>query len=493
MMHIKISIIVPVYNVSTYLEECLESLLNQTLQEIQIICVEDASTDNSKDILRSYESRSERITAIYHEKNMGTALTRNDGIDKACGEYIMFVDSDDFLERDCCERLYNHIVEKQVDVLQFGTTLLINDNVSQEMAEWVENFLKPCTRDIVDSNLVKECFCNETFDFNLTNKVWKADKCKKAISKMKTGKYIASEDRYAVFILLFYMKSFYGVEDKFYHYRLGVGVTGGEILELDRFEKRCSGADVISGVHEFLENENVLQEYHEELIRFGNLILWDCVDCWHNKLKKEDQKQGYQSLLKYWNAGEILGALGRVYFEEQKDIYDRVNEKKICAIYYRYIGYDVMDKVVSKYIELMKDSYDRMYIITDSDAEESGQVYMGIPLIHVPAATESNWDKYGLRSMELYDVIVEKGISKVFYLSPTSHIRMLDCLLLESMGITYSIGIEEYITDYYENEIIKLSDINQSLQRVKSHYDQIMNSRWYRTGERIKHIFKGER
>ena len=90
----KISIIVPVYNTSKYLDECLISLTSQTLNEIEIVCVNDGSTDNSLQILNNYKNKDDRIKII-DQKNQGVCAARNAGIRAAQGEYITFVDSDD--------------------------------------------------------------------------------------------------------------------------------------------------------------------------------------------------------------------------------------------------------------------------------------------------------------------------------------------------------------------------------------------------------------
>ena len=104
---IKVSVIVPVYNVESYLEECLESLVNQTLKDIEIICINDASTDNSLQILKEYKKKySKLIQIIDLKKNVGLGYARNNGLDKAQGEYIAFVDSDDYVDVTMCEKTY---------------------------------------------------------------------------------------------------------------------------------------------------------------------------------------------------------------------------------------------------------------------------------------------------------------------------------------------------------------------------------------------------
>ena len=111
----KVSIIVPVYNVEKYLERCLESLINQTYKNIEIIIINDGSTDNSLRILKEYERIDSRIKLI-DKNNEGLSQTRNVGINIATGEYITFVDSDDWIELDLLKILINLIKENNGDV-----------------------------------------------------------------------------------------------------------------------------------------------------------------------------------------------------------------------------------------------------------------------------------------------------------------------------------------------------------------------------------------
>lgn len=115
----KVSIIVPVYNTEKYLEECLSSLLAQTLIDIEIICVNDGSTDRSGQILDEYATKDNRITVI-HKTNGGVVSARNVGFDIATGKYIGFVDSDDWVESEMYEKLYEIAERESVDLVTSG-------------------------------------------------------------------------------------------------------------------------------------------------------------------------------------------------------------------------------------------------------------------------------------------------------------------------------------------------------------------------------------
>lgn len=119
----KLSVVVPVYNVESYLDECLDSLINQTVNDFSIICVNDGSTDSSREVLSKWELRDSRIRVI-DKDNGGLSSARNAGIDVVETEYVCFLDSDDRFHRDACERITELMDSSGADVLTFGATCL---------------------------------------------------------------------------------------------------------------------------------------------------------------------------------------------------------------------------------------------------------------------------------------------------------------------------------------------------------------------------------
>ena len=142
----KVSIILAVYNVEKYLKQCLDSLINQTLQDIEIICTDDGSTDSSLNILKEYQTKDGRIKII-EQKNQGPGVARNNAIDAATGKYIMIVDPDDWLELNGCELAYNQIENNQNDFVIFDYKRYIENTGKYETDEYV--FLP--YKDVIDN------------------------------------------------------------------------------------------------------------------------------------------------------------------------------------------------------------------------------------------------------------------------------------------------------------------------------------------------------
>ena len=128
----KISIIIPVYNVEKYLRECLDSCVNQTLENIEIICVDDCSPDNSIEILREYQIKDSRIKILRHKTNKNLGAARNTGLENATGEYVWFVDSDDYIDTKACQILYDAIKEFDVDMLSFSALKFVDEDKKRQ-------------------------------------------------------------------------------------------------------------------------------------------------------------------------------------------------------------------------------------------------------------------------------------------------------------------------------------------------------------------------
>lgn len=149
---VKVSVIIPVYNVEKYLDRCIQSILNQTLKEIEIILVDDGSSDNSSQICDEYSKKDNRIKVI-HKKNEGLGFARNSGMEIARGEYIAFVDSDDFIEKNGFEYMYKISVENKVDMCMSGYYKYNSQNKTKEKIEIIKKITT------YEGDEVKLCAC----------------------------------------------------------------------------------------------------------------------------------------------------------------------------------------------------------------------------------------------------------------------------------------------------------------------------------------------
>ncbi len=153
----KISVVIPVYNVEKYIEECLESVISQTFTDTEIICVDDCGTDGSMSVVERYAQQDSRIKILRHDKNKGLGAARNTGIEEAKGEYIFFLDSDDYILPDTLKNLYENAVRTKSDITVVHVEAFADDDSEEtikrvtESNKWLDKLVQDNFKVTVDN------------------------------------------------------------------------------------------------------------------------------------------------------------------------------------------------------------------------------------------------------------------------------------------------------------------------------------------------------
>lgn len=200
----KVSIIIPVYNPAQYLIKCLESVCGQTLRDIEIILINDCSTDGSLLLLQEYAKRDNRIKLIDLKENKGAAVARNIGIENASGEYLGFVDSDDFIDLNFYERLYEKASRTEADAVKGNIIMYHPQTNSTVLESWIDiNYL------------VKKHKAN--FCYFFTSAIYKSSLIKENSVNFLEGLIHFEDPYFTIKAALFYQK-LEVIDDVFYYY-----------------------------------------------------------------------------------------------------------------------------------------------------------------------------------------------------------------------------------------------------------------------------------
>lgn len=217
----KISIIVPVYKVEPYLGKCIESILAQTFIDFELILVDDGSPDGCGRICDKYAKADARI-AVIHKQNGGLSSARNAGLDIANGEYIGFVDSDDYIEPDMYEYLYNKLVEYDVDISCCGVRHFYGEKTST-CAQEIEEVLTP-------QEAIRHAFKGNISSVNAVSKLYK----RKVYSSIRFPIGKTTEDAYVIVdVLLNASKVFVSTKAKYNYVHRGESITTDSFTEKD--------------------------------------------------------------------------------------------------------------------------------------------------------------------------------------------------------------------------------------------------------------------
>ena len=191
----KFSIIIPIYNRSFFIDETLSSLLNQTYDDIEIICVDDCSTDESLQKIKSYAVKDKRVKVITHSKNLGPHCARQTGVSNASGDYILFLDCDDALEIFACAALYDILSKTDYDVLEFA----YKNKKSLSL---------PVPSITIDNLFDSLVYFKNPRAGTVWNKVYKKKLLQEAFSKMQSFYSVMGEDLYESIIIAYYARSY---------------------------------------------------------------------------------------------------------------------------------------------------------------------------------------------------------------------------------------------------------------------------------------------
>ncbi len=226
----KISVIVPIYNVEPYIEQCLASLVNQTMQDIEIICVDDCGTDNSMQIAEKFAKQDKRITIVHNEQNSGLSESRNNGVRACKAEYIMFCDSDDWFAPDMCEKMYTAITCDNADLAICGTEVIYEADHDRKSSDDRYFAIQhggtiDLTQDI--QNKYSVCAWNKIYKREIINKY-----------NVLFPRGLKYEDNYFYSAYCLWVEKVAFVGDKLYKYRRRAGsimnnTYGHKVLNLD--------------------------------------------------------------------------------------------------------------------------------------------------------------------------------------------------------------------------------------------------------------------
>lgn len=385
-----VTLIVPVYNGESSICACMDSIVNQTLKKIEIICVEDNSEDASAEILRGYAQRDERIRIVFHETNLGISQSRKDGVAYSSGKYIMFVNQDGQLCQDACQSALDAIEEYKTDIVQFDTDVI---NCAGEATETIltrKKMLQPCLDKIQTENLISSLWQDGKIGPDLWNKIYDGIICRKAFAEMEDIFVTVEPDWYALFLLTYYAKSYIGIEKKLYKCMFDGDSTDNKYISMSAFDAVMKEKDVWKCLVRFVENRHEKEKYQQILDDVYQCILSDCVNKWANNLLAEDVSEGFEHLINVWGMENVIPKLvdenwkDSVYIAEKMTEVERFKTSRkqndriqTIAIYYRCVrngGAQRVVAILANEWSKMRDENGkplyRVILVTDEETEE---------------------------------------------------------------------------------------------------------------------------
>lgn len=358
-----ISIIVPVYNTEKFIDKCLIALRNQTHKNIEIIVINDGSTDNSKEIIETHQQEDHRIK-LFNQNNSGPATSRNLGISNAVGRYVMFCDSDDWFELNMCELMLNKITTENVDLVMCDSIFHFEDGHNRTTGDIESHQLKTIGRiNLVDTN-------RADIFVVLWNKIFKNELIKKYQIRFPDG--YEFDDNSFLYQYLSISNCVFGFEKKLYNYKFRPGTL---MANLDHNKKYIHNIKSLEHTLNFILSNDVKNNW--------NFISKIC----HKQLYWVSRELNEQSRLMFWNKFKM-------------DIIPKLPEKIILSSMVlsaiEKSDFNLVDKIILQNSNVIKKS---LYNIT-----------------YYKKVSSYNKTKYYLFGLQIFKTTLYPNIKKYYFL-----------------------------------------------------------------------------
>ena len=310
----------PIYNDAEFLRESLDSLINQSLENIEIICINDASTDNSLEIINEYSAKDSRVRVINRLKNGGALVARKNGVAAATGDFIMFLDGDDYFTEDACETAYELIKKSNVDILCFS--LAINDHPEQEDHK---NFrvvdLEEITlygRKQIQNYYILGKRLDSWTSWSLVNKIYRTELLKTIYSKTDDFSCLRGEDKYLMYYILYYTSKIKNiVTEPLYIYCDRRGFHSNKEISLETFENISHQISLSwSIIRKFLELDGTFEEQQPYFSAWRQISIGENCSYCLMFINQNDYDDAVKILHQYWNEKDDAEEISKYFLTE---------------------------------------------------------------------------------------------------------------------------------------------------------------------------------
>lgn len=346
----KLSVIVTVYNTENFLEKCLDSLFSQSYPNIEVVLVNDASKGNCKEIAEKYSNKN--IKYVEHDKNKGLFIARVTGAENATGDYIAFLDSDDYVTKDFYRQLVENAIENNSDIV-IGNTILEYDD-GRRIVQNIFDIAIP--EKITGEECLKEYFAQEGLCFawyTIWNKIYSKKVWDQAmVQYRKQDKHlIMTEDIAFSSIVYYYVKVLTKVNcDGIFYCKHEKTSTDVRSYNKEKFYKNLNDLiTAFSFVENFMKEKNIYDKYSENFLRWKSLFaqIWN-VNVSSSNLIDEEKKQVYDKVKEFYS-GEEKKIDFRDYFycvqtswnDKLEKIKEEIFNEKI-----KYVSFDIFDTLI---------------------------------------------------------------------------------------------------------------------------------------------------
>lgn len=473
--HDIVSIIIPAYNAEATIRTAIESALRQTCGTLEVIVVDDGSTDATQTVTAKLAQEDSRVRLVAHDGNKGRLEARRTGIQAARGEFCLFVDADDTIDTRTIETCFTqrNASGRAYDIVQFGFDIRYTQPGFDDDRAFTEHYCQPPSDTCFGADITHLIFRQRRAPWSMCGKLFRASILKRAIEYIPAQSLTLAEDACICFIATYFAQSYKGLPE-FRGYRYNIDIGGSKAIErtldLGHFEQLCNYAGAMGCIRAFLTampDEHAYREDFETVRREhldGNVIKL------FEGMRAADRPRCFQMLCEHWGAADVVARLAQRCWDKPHECLKSVDPRiststtaqasKRIGLYHYRLHTGGAEMVTTKLANLWTAMGYEVVLFTDEPTDDGDYpLPAGLERVVLPDFRETTRENYLARAKALASAVEAHRIDTMVYCQWISPILPWDMLLLKSLGVrflvhTHSTFLSIYAEDHYLETVL---------------------------------------
>lgn len=488
----KVSVLVAAYNVAAYIEACVESVMAQSMQEIEIIVVDDGSTDGTAEKVQALAQEDARVQLVRHEKNLGLMQARKTGFQYSSGDYLMYVDGDDLLAADACEKAYRAITAEKTDLLQFGTEIFAQDAARDEQAVRAQKQTIGSIPHRVESHqscgLVAVSEKDGQIPMNVWNKIYRREIIEKINANLPDDYINLAEDKIFSFYALYFSHSYASIPDELYRYRVGTGMSTTTALSRVKIDSLTKMYFLYRYLRTWVEQRNEMEQCGPFLARLEEGWLGDIAVNFLCSCAPTDRTYFVQQMDRYCPRETFLAALFDLVYDKQAadtsalaeacqvfdDFRPRKSQARTIGAFYGRLRSGGIENVMCKLADIwVKNGYDVVLFTGEEPQEDDYPLNPAVRRVVLPTLKYRNLKSFRERVNLWKQYLTEYGVDILVYHAWQDPMMLPDSIAVKNAGVPLVM---------HTHGLFCVNYINTEMQYV---YNNILLDRYYQYADMI--------
>lgn len=324
----RFSIVVPLHNGERYVAGCCESVLGQGFDDLELVLVDDCSTDGTVQAAQALCDKDARVSLITRTSNGGTLRARRDGVLTTTGEYVLLLDQDDAFCEGALAQIDAELREHDVDILHFSARVVAEGEAASGAAAGMQSFLTPPVRTLVGADILATQFAEQDgFDWHVHHKAFRGELARRAWAAAGDVELSLSDDLYVSFILCSMAQSYAAVGNSaWYEYHLGRGETFGSVPTLESFRLLCErdrkGFALVTSYAERAAGELERGDWDARVSDVRDRLIEHVMNEFHDNVPAEFHDEALKIVVGMWPADAVAGELWRFVRDRAYALFD---------------------------------------------------------------------------------------------------------------------------------------------------------------------------